>query len=101
MKRATKIVSKYYRIKMSDEIRHFLKQLPIRNMVESQVGNHIYMGNGELQIGSEYVKMCLKIRLVQKKPVVSISTINGMNMTCHFQIDAWNKVHKFIEESLN
>jgi hypothetical protein len=57
----SKLVSKYYRIKLSEEIGRLLRSIPIKGMVETQVGNHVYMAEGELNIGSE--KHLVKIRI--------------------------------------
>lgn len=46
-----KLVSKYYRLKMSDALRQMVFGIPVSDLVETQVGDHIYLGQGVVKTG--------------------------------------------------
>lgn len=52
MEQREKVVSKFYRLKMSGELRTMIESLPVRGLVEIIKGNHVYLGNGTLLIGA-------------------------------------------------
>lgn len=56
-----KVRSKLIRLEMSAEIRTLLESLPIVDFVETQLGNHIYMGKGKVKIGSQTVNSYIRI----------------------------------------
>jgi hypothetical protein len=59
----SKVISKFYRLKLADELRSFLEAIPVRELHESQAGDNIYMANGELRVGSTYYPAGIRIWL--------------------------------------
>lgn len=49
----TNIAHKYYRLKMSNELRHLLTGIPIKNVQEEHKGDHIYLGVGHILVGTK------------------------------------------------
>lgn len=68
-----KLKSKLERLKIRDDIAEFLKKLPIKDMKESQIGNHIYSGAGKIRVGAFYKPTTLRIRIVDDDIIVLIS----------------------------
>ncbi len=60
-KKVPKVVSKFHRLELTDDLRKMLMQLPVRKLVETQVGNHIYLANGEMMIGSRYFPVRIRV----------------------------------------
>jgi hypothetical protein len=68
-----KVISKFYRLKLADELRRFLDALPVRNVHESQTGDNIYMANGELRVGATYYPVGIRVWLKGIRVVAQIS----------------------------
>lgn len=101
MRPPTKLISKYHRLRMSDDIRGLLKQLPVRRMQESQVGNHVYQGAGEIKVGTSYIPVSLRIRIVRGRPTVFLNADRaGIAVTCPFE-GADKAVKEAIRKSLS
>lgn len=47
-----KVISKCLRLRLTSELKETIRSLPISDFQETQVGNHIYMGNGKVRIGT-------------------------------------------------
>jgi hypothetical protein len=60
-KRVPKMVSKLYRLELTDDLRRVLMRLPVRKLVETQVGNHVYMANGEIMVGPRYYPVRIRV----------------------------------------
>lgn len=88
MERNSKIISKYYRIRMSDEIRYMIEELPIQGLRETQIGDFIYAGHGYTEIGTKVFLTVIKIQLKNNEPVVSIVIPNAkISLSCPFNMD--------------
>jgi|HubBroStandDraft_3_1064219.scaffolds.fasta_scaffold38669_3 hypothetical protein len=61
MRERHKIISKFYRLKMADELRIFLEAIPIRNVRESHIGDSIYIANGEMKVGESYYPAGIRV----------------------------------------
>ena len=46
---------------MADELRRFLEALPVRNVHESQIGDSIYVADGELCVGGVYYPVGIRV----------------------------------------
>lgn len=60
-KRVPKVVSKLHRLELTDDLRKMLMRLPVKGLVETQVGNHVYLADGELMIGSRYFPVRIRV----------------------------------------
>lgn len=68
-----KIISKLYRLKMTSDLRRFIDSIPVRNVRESQMGNNIYMANGEIRVGHTYHPVGIRIWFQEDKIVAQVS----------------------------
>lgn len=60
-KKVPKVVSKLHRLELTDDLRKMLMRLPVRGLVETQIGNHIYLADGELMVGSRYFPVRIRV----------------------------------------
>jgi len=88
---------------MSDEIRAILKELPLQGFEESQIGNHIYAGRGEMKVGGQYLPTCVRIRLVHGTPRVYVRIPRaGIFIACPLDVEkAGGMINRAIRQSLN
>lgn len=49
----TIVMSKYHRIRMTDELRAMLKEIPVQNVTEEPKGDHVYLGFGKIVLGAQ------------------------------------------------
>ena len=95
MERAAKIISKYYRLRYSDGIRKVVEGLPIKNLEETQVGNFVYSGVGEILVGSSHFPATVRIRLEDGVPTVSVTAPGaGISVACPFDAEAIRRAVK-------
>ena len=73
MAERSKLISKFYRLKMAGELRRFLEALPIRSVQETQIGDSIYMANGELRVGHMYYPVGIRVWFKHDKIVAQIT----------------------------
>jgi hypothetical protein len=91
-----KVFSKYYRIRMSEQIHNLVEALPLKGMKETQVGNHVYSGSGFLCVGETKYPVTLRIRLVDGSAIVHMTSPSLLlNVTCSFED---SKIH--LQEAL-
>ena len=69
----SKLKSKLERLKIRDDIAEFLKKLPLKDMKESQIGNHVYSAAGKIRVGTSYKPTVMRIRIVDEEIIVFIS----------------------------
>lgn len=67
-----KVVSKFYRLRMAEQLQDFLDSMPVRGVHETQMGDNIYMAKGELRVGHAYYPMGIRIWLRGGHPVAHI-----------------------------
>lgn len=67
-----KAVSKFFRLKLADDIRKLVEGLPLSGLVETQIGNHVYVANGELNTGFCKHPVVLRIRRREDKLYVTL-----------------------------
>ena len=60
-KKVPKMVSKLHRLELTDDLRKMLMGLPVRKLVETQVGNHVYLADGEIMVGSRYFPVRIRV----------------------------------------
>jgi len=79
-KRNGKVVSKYHRLRLTDDIRKLVLGLPVVNLRETQVGNHVYMADGEICIGLQ--KRSVRIRIAHRDGRLSliIRSADGLDL---------------------
>ena len=46
------VVSKYYRIRMTEELRSMLESIPVQDVTEEPRGDHVYLGLGKMVVGA-------------------------------------------------
>jgi hypothetical protein len=49
MKNDQQVVSKYLRLKMTDELREMIQKIPFISLEETQTSSHIYLGSGKIR----------------------------------------------------
>ncbi len=78
-----KIISKFYRIRISNDLHEMINDLPVRNFRENQIGNHVYSGVGEMRVGSSYFPATIRVRLVEGIPIVFVRVPHaGISTDC-------------------
>ncbi len=98
----TRIVSKFYRLKLTDEIKLLLTQLPVKDISERKDDNSVYSGSGEITIGVNSHPVEIKIGVVNKKPWVRlVSERIGVDVDCEFMSDSADTLKALILNSLN
>ncbi len=70
--RTTRLVSKFYRLRISRELRTMLTALPIRKMRETQVGNHVYLANGELRVGNDFYPAKIRVWIEKGRVLAAV-----------------------------
>jgi hypothetical protein len=68
------VLSKFYRLKMTDDIRDLITNIPFRNLEETTVKEQIYRAYGEIQIGSKYQPVDIRIWLQDGAPKLEIKS---------------------------
>jgi hypothetical protein len=67
-----KVISKFYRLRMAEQLQDFLDSLPVRGVHESHMGDNIYMAKGELRVGHTYYPVGIRIWLKAGQVVAHI-----------------------------
>jgi hypothetical protein len=67
-------MSKFYRLKMVDNIRDLILGVPFRNLKEITVKEQIYRACGEIQTGSTYQPVDIRIWLQNGDPILEIKS---------------------------
>jgi len=84
-----KVMSKFYRLKMTDAIRSLIMALPVRDLEETQAGNHVYFAKGQVKIGSKYYPGDIRIWLLGRNISVSVKSRQaGFNVVFPFNSEA-------------
>lgn len=68
------VMSKFYRLKMIDDIRSLITGIPFRNLKEITVREQIYRAHGEIQTGSAYQPVDIKIWLQDGSPTLEVKS---------------------------
>jgi hypothetical protein len=80
-----KILSKLYRLKLTDQIRTLIMALPAENLRETQVGNHVYYAKGQFKIGFKLYQGKIRIWLWNRNISVSVKSEEiGFQIICPF-----------------
>lgn len=69
---------------MSDDIRTFIQSLPVKQVKETQVGDHIYLGYGRIRWGLSYVPVQIRIWLHENEIMASVKTKENGSVICPF-----------------
>ena len=103
MRKTGKVISKYYRLQLTDGLRELVQKLPISGLEETQVGDHVYSAAGTITVGGRQFPATVRVRLVSGAPRVYIrSSEAGIAVTCPFEAEAAGKaVEAAIARSLN
>lgn len=56
---------------MTDELSKLLRSLPVISVVESQVGNHVYLGHGKIRTGMIEYPATIRIFLTEDGKLVA------------------------------
>ena len=56
-----KVLASFLRIKLSKDLKSLLNSLPISNFEEFSIGNNIYYGKGDINLGGVMLKSEIKI----------------------------------------
>lgn len=73
-----KLLSKFWRLKLSSELREVIGALPLTGMRESQVGAYVYSGNGSMEVGTRTVQVVLRARIVDGGVQLVLSSPSGL-----------------------
>ena len=73
MAERSKLISKFYRLKMAGELRSFISALPVRKVHESQIGDNIYMAKGELRVGHTYYPVGIRVWFSHDRIVAQVT----------------------------
>jgi len=68
------IASKFYRLKMTDDIHNLILSIPFRNLEEITVREQVYRAYGEIQVGSKYHPVDVRIWLQDGAPKLEIKS---------------------------
>lgn len=104
--RRDKIKSKYFRLELSDDLKKVMEVLVeggIEDLVETQVGNHIYSGQGKLEINGEMASVNVRVWMMNERPLLVI-TAPGKNLKVVSPLDpdeAYGRLRKAREKLLN
>jgi hypothetical protein len=80
-----KVLSKFYRLKLTDQIRDLITALPTENLQETQVGNHVYYAKGQFKVGSQSYPGRIRIWLWNRNISISVKSEEiGFNIVCPF-----------------
>jgi hypothetical protein len=73
------VTSKFYRLKLSDDILSLLEQLPIRQIKETPTRGLVYLGTGQIDWGASVLPMKVVIWQKQKQLFADLK-IPGANI---------------------
>lgn len=94
-----KVISKYYRLRFTDELREVVEALPVHGLQEDQVGNHVYSARGSLDVGGRIYHATVRVRLAEEGPMVYVSAPGaGVSVVCPFEASA---VKKALEDAVD
>jgi hypothetical protein len=79
-----KVIQKFHRIQLSDNIRGFIQSLPIKDVEETQIGNHIYLGYGQIEWGTSFIPVEIHIELNDNGMFTYIKTTKTGSIICPF-----------------
>ena len=81
-----KLISKLLRLNLRDSIAQFLRTAPLSEMIETQVGNHIYSGKGKLKVGGSLANVTMRIRIVDGITTLYLNSPSvGIEIECPFE----------------
>ena len=81
-RKVPKVVSKLCRLRLTDEIGRVIRQLPVRGLEETQVGNHVYMGTGKIRIGSLDYDAKVRIWIDDGRMMAAVKALGaGLNVS--------------------
>lgn len=72
-----KIASKVLRQRMSAELREMLRSIPVKGLKESQVGNHVYLGHGHVEVGGRRTPAQVRVWIRDGGLMAGVSTSDG------------------------
>lgn len=101
-----KVMSKFFRLKMADDIRKLLTELPQLSLVENQVGNHVYTADGVLITGACRQKVKIRIRRCEEKFNLTIRMNEGLEVVMPFDTEEQKamapiRVQEALQRTLN
>lgn len=101
--RKKKLLSKLERLRIRDDIARFLRESPLKEVEESQVGNHVYSGSGRVRIGTSYAAFTVRIRMVGGSTMMYFRAPSaGISVACTFEPrGAAAAVRKAVRDSVN
>jgi hypothetical protein len=101
--RTPKLRSKLERLRIRDDIADFLRKAPLRDMVEDQVGNHVYSGKGKIRIGNSYVPVIVRVRMAGGEFIMILKAPSiGVTVKCPFEPkEAARAVSEAVQNNLN
>lgn len=86
MKNGQKVVSKYLRLRMTDDLREMLKRIPVEGVTETQAGSHIYMGSGRIRVGQRSYPVSVRVWMKQEEIWASVKSFGSrLSISSRFQ----------------
>jgi len=86
MRNVQKVVSKYLRLRMTDELREMIKKIPeVESLEETQAGNHIYLGNGKIRTRSGRSWVRVRVWMKGEEIWASVRSRAGLSVAAPFR----------------
>ena len=60
-RKVPKMISKLCRLRLTNELEEMIRELPVKGLEETQVGNHVYMGRGMIRVGTQDYPVQLRV----------------------------------------
>jgi hypothetical protein len=103
-----KVISKFYRLQMTDHLKSILLKLPSLDLEETQAGNHIYYAHGNIKIGRETYPCRLRVwidqnedmRIALKAPRAKIEVTNRFDSKSG-RSEFVKKLNQLVHDKLN
>jgi hypothetical protein len=77
MKNGQKVVSKYLRLRMTDDLREMLRKIPVEDVTETQAGSHIYMGSGKVRVGPRTYPVIVRVWMKEDEVWASVRSFGS------------------------
>jgi hypothetical protein len=95
----SRIASKFYRIKITDDLKEMIGNFPFKDLVEIQSDN-IYLARGEIQIGNFCSPISVRVWLDEKEPNITLMSPIFSEKTREFSQINIGKIFREISSEL-
>jgi hypothetical protein len=95
----SKIISKFYRMKLSDDLKEMTESFPFIDLKEIQSDN-IYLAKGGVQIGNFQSPISVRVWLDEKEPNITLISPMFSEKTLEFNQTNVSKIFREISSEL-